>query len=123
MENKCFNIFKIEYDWCEGEHEETLLCKNAKREEFEKDLVEARDFARSLLGKKVKENYLGKGYSVECLPEYYGQIIWFLKNKKGYGECYFDEEIYYGVDDNLDKKDVGIRLIKFQNMINDSELG
>lgn len=102
---KMFNIFKIEYDWCEGEHEETLLAKDIEREEFEKDLVEGRKFAESLIGKEeIRMNYLGKGYSIECLPEYYEQIIWFLINKKGYIECYFDYDITYSVNDEADKK-------------------
>ena len=40
-----FNIFKIEYSWPEDEHEVTLLGKNVEVKEFEKDLLEAKDFA------------------------------------------------------------------------------
>ena len=91
-----FNIFKIEYDWYEGEHEETLLGKNIDKKKFEKDLIEAKKFAISLIGNEIKgKNYLGKGYSVECLPEFYEQIIWFLINKKGYIKCNFDENTGY----------------------------
>ena len=94
------NLYKIEYSWYEDEHEETLLAKNVERKEFEKDLIEARNFAKSLIGKEIKEdNYLGKGYAVECLPEFYDQIIWFLTEKKGYIECYFDKDITYDVGD------------------------
>ena len=119
MENT-FNIFKIEYDWYEGEHDETLIGKNVEREEFEKDLVEARDFAKSLLGKKEDMgDYLGKGYSIECLPKYYEQIIWFLTEKKGYIICYFDEDINYSVDDNTNHK---INLTKSEKTINNTEL-
>ena len=49
-----FNLFKIKYTWYEGEYEETSLGKNVKIEEFEKDLIGARDFAKSLIGKKLK---------------------------------------------------------------------
>lgn len=76
MKNKIFRIFKIEYNWYEGEHGEIFLGKYVEKEKFEKDLTKAKQFAKSLIGKKVKhQNYLGKGYSVECLPEYYQQII------------------------------------------------
>ena len=105
MQNKMLDIFKIEYYWCEGEHGETLLVKEIERKEFEKDLIEAKKFAESLMGKKIKEgNYLGEGYSIECLPEYYEQIIWFLINKKNYTECHLDDNISYQIGDEIDKK-------------------
>ncbi|MDD4877643.1 MAG: hypothetical protein PHO02_01250 [Candidatus Nanoarchaeia archaeon] len=98
------NIYRIYYDWCEGEHEETLLGKEVSKEKFEKDLIKAIRFAKSLIGKKAdRENYLGKGYSVECLPEYYEQVIWFLINKNGYIECRFDTRLQYRIDDFSDK--------------------
>ena len=94
------NIFKVEYDWYEGEHEETLLGKSVKREEFEKDIIKAKKFAESLIGKEIKsDKYLGKGYTVQCLPQYYNQIIWFLTEKLGYILCYFDEDICYSIED------------------------
>ena len=93
--SKSFNIFKIKYYWYEGEEEESLVGKYVEREEFEKDLMKPKKFAKSLIGKKVEGyNYLGKGYSVECLPEYYSQIIWFLTNRLGYIDCYLDSEPY-----------------------------
>jgi len=101
------NVYKIEYFWFEGEHEYTLLVKDAEREEFEKDLIEARDFAVSLLGKEELNyniDYLGKGYTVECLPQYYEQIIWFLTEKKGYIEAYLNEYVSYEIDDDFSKK-------------------
>ena len=104
-----FNIFKVEYNWYEGEHEEAFLGKSIEREEFEKDLIEAKDFAKSLIGKNYKNRvYLGKGYSVECLPEYYEQIIRFLVENKSYVECYFDNKISYSVDDFDDGKKIHI---------------
>lgn len=116
-----FNIFKIEYDWYEGEHEETFLGKQAEQEEFEKDLIEARDFARSLIGKREDNgDHLRKGYSVECLPEYYKQIILFLLEKKGYAICYLDEEITYCVDDSDNGEN--IRLKKYKETTHSSEL-
>lgn len=94
------NLFKFEYNWFEGEHEETFLGKDVSHEEFEKDLVEAREFAKILLGKKIDGgDYLGKGYSVECLPEYYRQLIWFLTEKKGYIEYKFYDNVSYSIDD------------------------
>lgn len=121
IENKTFNIFKIEYDWHEGEHEETLLGKNAEIEEFEKDILEAKNFAKSLIGKKVENgNYLGKGYSVECLPEYYEQIIWFLVENKGYIECNLNEDIVYSIEDSNNWAD--IKLIKSEKLIKESEI-
>ena len=125
MENKTsksFNIFKIEYSWYEGEHEETFLGKYVDCEEFENDLKEARNFAQSIRGKVFEEDFLGKGYSVECLPEYYDQIIWFLKEKKRYIICYFDNSIYYGVDDNSNKTDKVINLTKFEETTTSKEL-
>ena len=59
----------------------------------------AREFAESLIGKGMEYDYLGKGYSVECLPQYYRQIIWFLTNKLGYIDCLIDSEISYQIED------------------------
>lgn len=119
MMNK-LNIFKIEYYWPEGEHEETLLGKNVEREEFEKDVTKAREFAESLIGKEINEGeYLGKGYSVQCLPEYYRQIIWFLTERAGYVICHLDEDVHYTVDDFSNKK---INITKSARKIERSEL-
>ena len=93
------NIYKIEYYWHEGEHEETFLAKDVSKDEFEKDIIKAREFAESLIGKGMEYDYLGKGYSVECLPQYYRQIIWFLTNKLGYIDCLIDSEISYQIED------------------------
>ncbi|MBS3167069.1 hypothetical protein J4403_02585 [Candidatus Woesearchaeota archaeon] len=98
-------VFKLEYNWYEGEHEATLLGKKVEREEFEKDLIKSKEFAEKLVGKKIKEGeYLGKGYRVECLPEYYGQVIWFFTQKLDYVELYFDEDISYDLDNFSNKK-------------------
>lgn len=98
-------IFKIEYHWYEGEYDKTLIGKDVSDEEFEKDLIKAKEFAESLIGNEIKNGeYLGKGYKVSCLPEYYEQIIWFLKTKLGYVECDYDTDIKYAVDDDQDKK-------------------
>lgn len=119
MVNK-LNIFKIEYYWPEDEHEETLLGKNVEREEFEKDIIKAKEFAESLIGKEIKKGeYLGKGYSVDCLPEYYQQMVWFLTTKLGYIECDYDEDITYYVDDSSDKK---ISIHKSEKKIESKEL-
>ena len=97
-----FNLFKLEYDWYEGEHEEMLLSKDVELKEFDRDLIESKNFAISLIGKKVENNnFLGKGYAVECLPEFYQQIIWFLINKKGYIKCSFNEDFSYRVEDHF----------------------
>jgi hypothetical protein len=99
------NIFEIAYRWYEGEHEETLLGKNVSEEEFEKDLTEAKNFAEGLIGIEIEEgSYLGKGYKVDCLPEYYEQILWFLTEKKGYVSCNRDENVTYFVDDGVARK-------------------
>lgn len=113
-----FNIFKVEYDWYEEEHEETLLSKNVEREEFEKDLIEAKKFAKSLISKKTeKGDYLGKGYSVECLPEYYEQVVWFLTEKKEYSECNFDEDITYNINDSENGEEIQINKCEEQTKI------
>jgi len=99
------NIFKLEYDWYEGEHEETLLGKETTEQEFEIDLIKARKFAESLIGNKVKRgDYYGRGYRIECLPEYYEQIVWFLIKKLKYIKCYFRNNISYDVSDEENKK-------------------
>ncbi|MBU0535805.1 MAG: hypothetical protein KKE20_02485 [Nanoarchaeota archaeon] len=102
---KELKIFKIEYSWYEGEHDETLIGKDVNQQSFEKDLLEARRFAESLIGKEAEySDYPGKGYSVECLPAYYEQIIWYLTTKLGYICCSFDECIEYDISDyNLNR--------------------
>ena len=97
---KEFNVFKMEYSWYEGEHEETWLGKVVDEKEFEQDLCKAKDFAENLMGKTIKGEYLGKGYSVECLPEYYHQIIWYLMHKANYVSCEVGEEVSYDIDDD-----------------------
>ncbi|MEK6921675.1 MAG: hypothetical protein AABX82_07345 [Nanoarchaeota archaeon] len=98
-------IFNISYDWYEGDHDEVLLAKAVESQEFETDLTEARKFAESLKGKEIHEgSYLGKGYSVECLPQFYEQIIWFLTEKKSYAICSMDEDTKYIIDDGSNKK-------------------
>ena len=99
------NIFKVEYNWYEDDHGEALLGKNVEREEFEKDIIKSKEFAESLIGKEIKEGeYLGKGYRVPCLPEFYEQIIWFLTEQLGYTVCYFDEDTHYTIEDSPDDK-------------------
>ncbi len=121
MKSKSFNIFKIEYDWYEGDHGEIYLGKRVEKEDFEKNLIKAKKFAESLIGKKVKDyNYLGKGYSVECLPEYYEQIIWFLIDKMGYIECYFNNHISYHIDDSSNGKK--IELTRFEKDVKHTDL-
>ena len=98
-------IFKLEYTWYEGEYHYTLLAKDVDKEQFEKDLIKAKEFAESLIGKEIKKgDYLGRGYRVCCLPEYYNQIIWFLNRKLRYIECDYDKDITYDVDDPQNKK-------------------
>jgi predicted metal-dependent hydrolase len=80
------------------------LGKKIEKEGFEKDLIEAREFAKSLLGIEIENGeYLGKGYSVKCLPEFYNQIIWFLTKKKDYVGCFLDDSDY-SVNDEFNKK-------------------
>lgn len=105
MKMQEFNLFKVSYQWYEEDHKEVLLGKSTSKDEFERDLIKARDFAEKLIGIEIKEgSYLGKGYSVECLPEYYEQIIWFLTEKRGYIECYNDEDVEYFTEDNGSNK-------------------
>lgn len=108
-------IFKIAYQWHEGEYSEVLIGKDVSSEEFEKDIIKAKEFAESLIGKEIQEGeYLGKGYRVYCLPEYYEQIIWFLKKKLKYIEYEYNKDVKYMVDDFSDKK---IQIIKMQKKI------
>ena len=117
------NIYNIEYDWYEGEHEDTLVAKDVKQEEFEKDIIEAKKFAESLIGKETNRkegqyfsDLIGEGYAVECLPEYYKTIIWYLIEKKGYIEVSYNEHYSYDVNDDgiwEDDKKVGrINIVK-----------
>ncbi len=102
------NIFKVEYYWYEEEHEETILIKDVKPEEFEADLLEAKRFAEKIKGTEIKEGeYLGKGYKIECLPEFYEQVIWFLTEKKQYKIGLLNEEISYIIKDGSNKE-IGI---------------
>lgn len=104
------NIFKISYDWYEGEHSETLLAKNVSSDMFEADLLQAKIFAESLLGNQIEDgDYLGKGYAVECLPEYYEQIIWFLTEKRAYLVCYFYELVEYLVHDDDSSNKISVK--------------
>ena len=95
-----FTIFRIRYDWYDGEHNEALIAKEISKESFEEDLLKAKEFAKGLIGKKVQGDYLGKGYRVECLPAYYEQILWHLTNKSGYIYCDFYEDVEYSVEDD-----------------------
>lgn len=106
-------IFRIYYDWYEDDHEETLIGKRVSEEEFEKDIMEAINFAKSLIGKEREYgDYLGKGYSVECLPEYYEQVLWFLTKKKGYVYCDFNMEMQYKIEDDFQKKIIAMKRIE-----------
>ena len=100
-----FNLFRIKYEWYEGDCGEILIGKKVSVEEFENELIKAKDFAKSLSGKKIKSgDYLGKGYRVECLPEVFEQILWYLTEKEEYIECSYDESVCYDIDDNQNKK-------------------
>lgn len=100
-----FSIFKVQYDWYEGEHREILVSKAVEFQQFEKDLIEAKTFAERLKGKLIeKGQYLGKGYRVECLPAFFEQIVWYLVEKLGYKYCHYDANIHYDVDDDFKKK-------------------
>ena len=61
--------------------------------------------------------WLGKGYKVDCLPEYYQQIIWFLTEKLVYVICDYDDRISYNVDDSSK-----ISITKLKREIKGSEL-
>lgn len=100
------NMFEVGYTWYEDDHDETLLAKDVEREQFERDLKEAVEFAKSLLNKEVKfgEDYLGRGYAVSCLPEYYEQVIWYLTTKLGYVVVEYDDANFYLIDDDYEKK-------------------
>lgn len=113
------NIFKLQYSWYEGEHDEVLLGKDVEREAFEKDLVRAKDFAESLLGKE--SNKFGEGYAVECRPEYYGQIVWYLTEKLGYVTCWMDKGVDYSVEDD-DSPTEKISVIKSERKVERNEL-
>lgn len=98
------NIFKVEYHWYDDDCGSTLLGKEVEREAFEKDLKEAIAFAESLKGIAIENyDYLGKGYSVECLPEYYGQIVWYFTHELGYIELEMMKERYDIDDDQIGK--------------------
>lgn len=95
------NIFKINFFWWE-DYGKNLLAKDVTIDEFEKDLIQAKNYAQSLIGFEDDENAIEK-YSVECLPEYYDKIIWFLTKKLNYFLCNFDKDKTYYVEED-DKK-------------------
>lgn len=113
-----FKIFKIEYDWYEGEHKETLIGKKVNETKFEKDLTKAKEFAIGLIGIKAKGDYLGKGYNVECLPEFYEQILWYLINQLGYIYCNYDDQTSYTIEDSHKK----IYIVKKKSTIERKEM-
>ena len=121
-ENDEIRIFKIEYSWCEGDYDKSLVGKNVSVKEFEKDLKEARNFAESLIGIEVERDYLGKGYAVECLPEFYRQIIWFLINKKGYLECEYNYLMSYDIDDSTRSGKIEIIINKVEKITEREEI-
>ena len=112
---KQINLFKIEYNWYEGEHEEILLGKAITEEQFEFDLKEAKKYVQSQIGKKDKKSK----WNVECLPEYYRELLDYLVKKHKYQVCSIDNNISYEVDDNFDKK---ISITKHKQVINREEL-
>ncbi len=82
--------------------------------------MKAKKFAESLRGKMInKGEYLGRGYRVECLPEFYAQILWHLTEKQGYTYCYYNADTHYGVDDDINKK---IKIAKLEKRIEEREL-
>ncbi len=97
-------IFNIKYIWYDGDEGQTYLAKLVDKPQFEKDMKEATIFVESLIGHKVEGDYIGKGYEVECLPEFYEQIIFFLINKKGYVECDNEDSEYFIGDLDSEKK-------------------
>ncbi|MDD3175219.1 MAG: hypothetical protein PHU51_01970 [Candidatus Nanoarchaeia archaeon] len=109
------NIFRIKYEWYEGEENEIFLSNNVTKEQFEKDLKESRNYVYKLINSD-------KNSSITCLPKYYEQIVWFLINKLNYVECHYDEDSIYYVDDEVgsekifvkrkDRKDIFINLDK-----------
>ncbi|MEK6964111.1 MAG: hypothetical protein AABX70_06810 [Nanoarchaeota archaeon] len=115
-----FNLFKIQYDWYEGEHSECLVGKKVSFEEFERDLIKAREFAESLIGKEAKDDPLMEGYRVECLPEFYEKILLYLTTKLGYIYCNYDENVTYIVNDDEEKK-IGIKKSEMKTKIVDIE--
>ena len=87
------NIFKIEYNWYEGEHWEILLGKDVEAKKFEEDLIKAKEFAESLMGNEIKEgDYLGKGYMVQCLPEFYNL---YLQQSGNFAEFVFKHDAVF----------------------------
>ena len=105
-------IFKIVYDWYEGEHGEILVCKDVTSGEFEKDLLECRN---------IDQGKIGKGYyKVNCLPEYFEEILSQLK-KKEYFELEFNEDVSYFINDDRITGEV-IELTKELNEIRREKL-
>jgi hypothetical protein len=49
----------------------------------------------------------------------YRQILWFLTEKKGYTDCYFDEDVEYDINDTNDEK---IELTRCEKQTKNTEL-
>ncbi len=113
------NIFRIEYYWYEGDHELVLFGKDVEQNQFEDDLIGAKAFAEGLCGTEVEGfDYLGKGYSVQCLPEYFGQICWYLETKLGYVICHLDNDLMYEVQDGVSGSEkIAISLLRKRSLI------
>lgn len=116
------NLYKFKYYWCEGEEQTTYLAKNVNESEFLTDLAQALEFANSLRGTELETNKFfeaGKNYGVECLPEYYAQVIYYMTEKLKYYEIDQDDRVEYILDDHTNGLTVQKReeTVKFETVL------
>ena len=119
-------LYKISYDYYEGEHEETLLAKDVDKEQFDKDIMEAKDYAQSLIGLKYKKSNFSVPYSVEYLPEFYNKIVDYLETQKGYVEIHTNDDVCYEIDDRdlcYGKKEITITKVEVCRTRKDGKSG
>jgi len=117
-------LYKISYDYYEGEHEETLLAKDVDKEQFDKDIMEAKDYAQSLIGLKYKKSNFSVPYSVECLPEFYNKIVDYLETQKGYVEIHTNDDIHYEVQDSgTQEKEISVDKVEIHTVRKEGKPG
>jgi len=117
-------LYKISYDYYEGEHEEILLAKDVETEQFDKDIIEAKDYAQSRIGLKYKKSEYMKPYNVEYLPEFYQTIADYLQEQKGYIEIHTNDDIHYEVDDSgTQEKEISVEKVEIHTVRKEGKPG
>ena len=117
------NLFKIQYSWYDGDEDEILLAKDATQEQFDKDIMEARDIAQSLIKTSNSMTNI-EHYNVECLPSFYQEVIKYLQKQKGYIEISPNDDFHYEVHDKgSENKEIEIIKVEIHTLRKDGKPG